>query len=320
MEKELKELLEAQGKAILLRPDELMQKLHEKGCDAGQIMTLGLILKSCPTVANILQQERVSEAESNALVSAAVNHCGLSVVAVRRSLSTVMKAAGIKSTWRPRLLVYEIEAEKEYTALIPDEAKLLAKLEQDLKGENVSSETLHDLAALSKKGSLRASYLLGEYYREQDVKNGTTYGKQYYERAARMGYGPANGALAEYMLRSDRKNMAKAAACFEDPTSITGKEGRAWKTLAERLLSYREDNKKRTGGMILLQGVLLALTVLLLVLNVFSLPLFGILAVLIQLASLGYLIFSYIFGPYFTCKYSGYAMLASWLSLALAIL
>ena len=161
--------------------------------------------------------------------------------------------------------------------------------------------------------------MLGEFFRNYDVKNGTIAGQQYYQRAARMGYGPANGALADYMIRSDRKNMAKAAACFEDPTSITGRDGRKWKTLAERLLSYREENKKRTSSMLLMQLLFLAMTVLLMFLG-FVGGVFGITSIVIQVLSIAYLAFASVFGPYFSCKYSGYAMVISWLSLAVAML
>ena len=320
MEKELKAIFQEKGKAILTDPDTLMRLLTEQGCDGTQVMTLGLLLKSCPTAANILQQEQITEAESNVLVSAAVNQTGLSVVATRRVLNTVINAAGLKSAWRPRLLIYEKIAEKELTALTPDEAEHLQDLERQLRLTSVSSETIHDLDALSRKGSVRASYMLGEYFRQQDIQNGTITGMQYYQRAARLGYGPANGALADYMIRSNRKNMAKAAACFEDPTSITGHHGREWKTLAERLLSYREENKQRTGSMILLQALFLAMTVLLLVLGFMHITALGVVALVIQVLSLAYLIYASVFGPYFTTKVAGYAMLISWLALALAML
>jgi len=320
MEKELKSIFQQRGKAILSDPDTLMRMLTEQGCNQTQVMTLGLLLKSCPAAARILQQEKVTEAESNVLVSSAVNQTGLSVIAARRILNTVMSAADIKSAWRPRLMIYETTAEKEFTALTPDEAANLEKLEQALQAEEVSSATIHDLDVLSQKGSIRASYLLGEYFRKMDVENGTIAGQQYYQRAARMGYGPANGALADYMIRSNRKNMAKAAACFEDPTSITGHDGREWRTLAERLLSYREDNKKRTGSMLLMQGVCIMMTLLLLILGFVSAEVFGIASLVIQAISFAYLLFASMFGPYFSCKFAGYAMVLSWLSLAMAML
>lgn len=320
MEKELKEIFQQNGTAILADPDRLMQLLTERGCDQTQVMTLGLLLKSCPTAVNLLQQEQLTEAESNVLVSAAVNQTGLSVVTTRRILNAVMSAAGIKSPWRPRLLLYERVAEKEFTALIPDEVKHLDTLEEQLWSPSVSSETIHDLDLLSEKGSVRASYMLGEYFRKQDIRNGTLDGMKYFQRAAKLGYGPAKGALADYMIRSNRKNMATAAACFEDPSSITGHHGRAWKTLAERLLSYREENKKRTGSMILLQGLFLAMTILLFVLGFVNIGVFGIIALVVQVLSLGYLLYASIFGPYFTCKVTGYAMLFSWLALAFAML
>ena len=320
MEKELKAIFQQEGRAIVSNPDRLMRLLAEHGCDETRIMTLGLLLKSCPTAGRILMQDKITEAESNILVSAAVNQTGLSVVATRRILNTVMSAAGIKSVWRPQLMHYESAAEKEFTALTPDEAEHLARLEMDLQSPEVSSETIHDLDVLSRKGSIRASYMLGEFFRNSDVKNGTIVGQQYYQRAARMGYGPANGALADYMIRSNRKNMAKAAACFEDPTSITGRDGRKWKTLAERLLSYREENKKRTGSMLLMSLLFLAMSVLLLAIGFVSADVFGVTSIVIQVLSIVYLAFASVFGPYFSCKYSGYAMVISWLSLAIAML
>ena len=320
MEKELKAILQEKGKTILSDPDNLMLLLNQQGCDVTKVMTLGLVLKSCPPAVFMLQQPQITEAESNVLVSAVVSQTGLSVTAVRRILHTVMSAAEIKSTWTPKLLAFERRPMKELTTLAPGEEEMLAELERALRLPNVSSETLHDLDELSKKGSIRASYLLGEYYKKIDDEEGTITGRQYFLRAARLGYGPANGALADYMVRSNRKNMAAAAACFEDPTSITGHHGRRWKTLAESLLSYREDNKKRTGGMLLLQIFFLALTVAILAFGLLNVGLFGILALVAQVLSLLYLLYASVFGPYFSCKVPGYAMLISWLALVLALL
>ena len=97
MEKELKAIFQQEGKAVVTNPDRLMRLLAEQGCDETRIMTLGLLLKGCPTVGRVLMQDKITEAESNILVSAAVNQTGLSVVATRRILNTVMSAAGIKS-------------------------------------------------------------------------------------------------------------------------------------------------------------------------------------------------------------------------------
>lgn len=321
MEKELKAILQERGRSIFADPDTLMGLLKEQGCADGQIMTLGLVLKACPSAVNMLQQTQITEAESNVLVSAVVNQTGLSVTAVRRILNTMMTAADIKSTWTPKLLAFERRPQKNLTTLTPEEAEMLTELERALRLPNVSSETIHDLDELSKKGSVRASYLLGEYFKKIDDEKGTITGRQYFQRAARLGYGPANGALADYMLRSNkRKNMATAAACFEDPTSITGHHGRPWKILAEQLLSYREENKKRTGQMILLQLLFLALTVALLSFGMLGAGVFGILALVAQVASLLYLCYAAVFGPYFSCKVPGYALLISWLALVLALL
>ena len=320
MDKQLKEIFQQEGKAILSDPDKLIRLLNEQSCDPVQVATLSLLLKGCPTACYMLQQEQLTEAESNVLVSAAVNKTGLSVVATRRILNTVMSALGMKSTWRPRLLLHERVADKELTTLTPDEVAHLDELEAQLNQSVVSSETIHDLDVLSEKGSVRASYLLGEYFHKTDVAEGTKDGMKYFLRAAKLGYGPANGALADYMLRNKHKNMALAASCFEDPTAITGRHGRTWKSLAEKLLAYREDNKKRLGSMLLLQILLLAMTILLLSLGFVTTGFFGISALVVQVLSLAYLVYASIFGPYFTCKVNGYALLFSWLALALAIL
>ena len=158
MEKELKAILQERGRSIFADPDTLMGLLKEQGCADGQIMTLGLVLKACPSAVNMLQQTQITEAESNVLVSAVVNQTGLSVTAVRRILNTMMTAADIKSTWTPKLLAFERRPQKNLTTLTPEEAEMLTELERALRLPNVSSETIHDLDELSKKGSVRAFY------------------------------------------------------------------------------------------------------------------------------------------------------------------
>ena len=320
MEKELKALLQEKGKVIFADADTLMRELSQRGCSDAQVMTLGLILKGCPPVVYAMEKDQLSEAESNMLVSAAVSQTGLSVGAVRRNLDIMMRAADIKTSWSPKLLLWERNHQFKAANVIPGEEPALEELEKALSQPEVSSETIHDLDILSQKGSIRASYLLGEYFKKIDDVQNTDHGRKYFQRAAMQGYGPANGALAEYMIRQNRKNMVTAAACFEDPTAITGHHGRRWATLAEHLLAYREENKKRNRNMIALQLIFLALTLLLLITGLVGFGFFGVVAVLIQLMSLCYLFFAKAFGPYMSCKVPCYALLISWLALAITMI
>ena len=321
MEKELKAIVQAKGQAVFADADALMKELTQQGCSVTQVMTLGLILKGCPSVVNALEQPQLSEAEAKVLVSATVNQTGLSVGAVRRTLGIMMRAAEVKTLWSPKLLLWERRPQDNITTMVPNEEAALAALETALRqGGEVSSETIHDLDVLSENGSIRASYLLGEYFKRQDDEQKTQHGRKYFQRAAQQGYGPANGALADYMIRQSRKNMVTAAACFEDPTSITGHHGRRWKILAEQLLTYREDNKKRTRAMIGLQLVFLLLTLALLIPGFLQADFFGVTAIVVQLLSLGYLLYGSAFKPYLSCKVPCYALLISWLTLAFTLL
>lgn len=320
MQKELKTIVESCGKEIFLDADRLMQFMQQSGCEEKDIMTVGLILKTCPSVGAILAQDEVSQAEINMLVTAAVSTSGLSVHAVRSTLGKCMGACGISGAWVPYLLINEPQPEMTLKPMMIDEDDTLEDLEARLGLDEVRSEIIHDLDVLSSNGNIRASYSLGKFYKPLDEKFHSTTGKEYFQRAAAQGYGPANGALADYLIRSDRKSMARAAKYFENPTTLAGHDGREWVKLSSQLLNYREENARRINSLLIMQIVMLVMSVLTLCVGLVGIGVFSIGALVVQVGSLAWTLFMKFFGPYYSCRNGCFATIASWLVLVLGML
>lgn len=319
----LKKIIEEFGLSALNFPDDLAAAMREQGIRERDVMTIQMILKCCPSVAGLLTRGSASEAEVNALICSAVKTTGLSVASVRDAMGNLMYACGFANTWTPYLSFGEKKVDRKIMPMTVGEGETLDQIRQRIEEDPEYTEVLSDLNLLAEQGNVSANYTLGQFYKVLDDQYGTETGRPYFQRAADQGYGPANGALADYMLRKERKNMAAAAKCFENPTALAGSDGREWINLSAQILRYREENQKRLNSLLVVQIVMLAITAAVLVLSAMMSVggvVLSVLMLLLQAAALGWTLYGRIFKPYTTARYSCYAMILSWILLALSLL
>ena len=231
----------------------------------------------------------------------------------------LLYGCGYSSTCAPRLTVWRIKGKLvDAVPETPEEDQTVSVLEARLRQNAHDAGALSDLHNLAEAGNQRAAYALGCFFKRSDDLEGTQTGLPYFQKAAQNGFGPANGALASYYINGSKKDLAKAAKCFNNPSSLYGKEGREWKSLAWSLMQYRKDNRKRLGVAVAWQiGVLVASAVLV------GLTSFGwgpIICLVAQTLALLWTILCWIFRPYQSCRIGYYTMLISWLLLAICIL
>ncbi|MBR6825705.1 MAG: hypothetical protein IKM59_04070 [Oscillospiraceae bacterium] len=316
MDKELNLIISTKGKELFRNPDQLMQELRQSGVPEKDVLTTGLILKTCVSVSNMLAQDDLSRAEINVMLTATCIATGLSACTVRYYLGMFLRACGIAEPWKPQMMTDEVKPDISLTPMVLEENETAEQLAQRLNQDAELSEEIRDLETLSKNGNIHASYALGKFFKPLDDKHKTIKGKVYFQRAANLGYGPANGALADYELREERKNIPQAAKYFENPGAITGKDGREWAKISDGLLQYREDNNLRVQKVLRMQLWIMALTGVLLTVFAYAAgPLWSILCAVAQLAGLGWTLYVKKVSPYSSCQYALYAVVLSWIFL-----
>lgn len=321
MEKRLKLIVDAKGKNIFSDCAQLVQELRQNGSTEMETMTVGLILCACPSVGNVLAQgEQVTRAEIHVLVTSTVAATGLSVHTVRKYLGYFFRACGMKGLWEPKLISNEPQPEITLTPMIIKENETVEELSARLREDKDCTAQLCDLEAMSKNGNVHASYALGKFYKKIDDKYKTKNGKPFFQRAASLGYGPANGALADYEIHGRKMNITKASKYFENPAALFGKDGREWTKLSDQLLQYREENSSRIRKVLWLQLWMLMLTVAVFVLLATQGIIWAVLCVFTQIVGLGWTLFIMLFRPCGSTRCSYYTTLLSWLMLVLSIL
>lgn len=317
--KQLKLIIDERGKEILKDRTALEEAMRQGGCDEREIHTILLILTSCPAVATQLVRQEPSRREVDVMVNSCCASTGLHAHAVRKGLGMLLQACGYE-THSPSLTVWRMQSQG--LELVPEnslEDQTVMELADRLRDEEDDSAALSDLHTLAEAGNAKAAYTLGCFFKQRDDAEGTRNGMPYFEKAAQLGFGPAYGALAHYHMYGGKRNLAKAAECFSNPASLYGREGRQWKLLSQYLHQYHVDNKKRLRTNTILQAVVLAVTVALVALSG-SFGFWTILALSIQALAFGWTLFCLILRPYQTSRIGNYAMMLSWLLLAVCIL
>lgn len=317
MGKETKKIIEEYGINALNYPDDLCHSLLERGVSEREVYTMMLILKCCPTVVTTLSQGEVSAIEANALLRSVVIQTGLSAVAVRKVLGSIFNACGVKTNWGLHLSIADRWINKKVLPQSNDET-VVSELVQRLKTTDQNSSVFNDLHNLASVGNVQAAYVLGKYYKAQDDENGTDNGEQYFAKASEMGYGPADGALADYKIRRRHKFMWRIAEHFQHPAALSGKDGREWAPLAQKLLKYREENIGRIQSVLILQIIVMILSILMI--NVLSGGFWCGIALVLQIIGLGWSLFCRFWKPYHSVRNACYLLMLSWILLTLATL
>lgn len=317
MNRVLQQVIAQDGIAVLQEPSRLRGRIVELGVNPKDAITLELMLTACPSIAPALSQGDLSQSEVNVLISSVVRTTGLSVSIVRRVLGDLIAASGNRlSGHAPFLLPILHKKQGEISLLGELEDPVLRSALEQIKSGADPAQPLSDLERLSQAGNAYASYQLGNYYHPQDRKNGTELGRPYYQLAADLGYGPAYGALADYDINSKKKNLRRAAACFEHPTALAGLDGQTWSANAANLLRYRSENLVRCRQTLLLTALGLLFSFFIIFLE----PLWGIVAMLLSLSALGITLYSMLAAPYHSHKSTYLLLLFCWLLAVTALL
>lgn len=315
MAKELNLIIDQHGRDILREPDVLAATMREAGISEREIHSVMLILKCCPAAADQLTGERVTEVEANALLESVVRQTGLSVSAARSTLGKLMRAFGVKPAWDLQLYMTEKLVGKNMKPGAVDEEDVEALVER-LETDSENSELISALDVLAREGDARAAYALGMYYSDSfDDKNPSV---TYFRLAAQLGYGPANGALADYEMHRKGGGMWKAAHYFNKPTAIAGSEGRKWFPLSEQLLEYRKENGARIHSTLIIQVIVFVLSVLMIGLLGMAPGFWRTIALLMQAGAIVWTLICKFFRPYHSMATPTGLMMASWLILVLA--
>jgi TPR repeat protein len=315
MGKELKAIIEQYGPGALQYPDDLANAMRCVGIAEKDIHSIMLVLKCCPNTAQILTQETVGEVEAAAMLESVVRQTGLSISAARHTLGQLMEATGAKAGWELSPVLLGKCVDKSVRIESAEEARVDTLIAQ-LKQAEVEAETISALNELAIGGNAQAAYALGMYYREEDLKSGGDLGLDYFELAAKLGYGPANGAVADYYLRGPKKKLWKAAMFLRNPTAFAGSVGRKWMSLSAQMLAYRKENERRIRDALIIQAAILAMS--LAFVSMLEMEGFAVtLAILMQLGGLGWNLLCKFFRPYHSMRTSAGLMLVSWLILLL---
>lgn len=318
--KQLKLIIDERGKELLNDRVALSEAMREKGCDERDIHTIMLILASCPTVARRLVEAEPTKRELRSMVNSCCALSGLHAKAVRRGLGMLMYGCGYGSGYAPRLTVWCVQG--NHMELFPEheqEDQTVSELIRRVEANPEDAAALSDLSSLANVGNPRAAYFLGCRDMNTGDSNLRMRALQYLTQAKEGGFGPAYGALAKFNMNFGPKHMAKAARYFDHPASLYGKEGRQWKALSQSLLQYRTENKKRLSVAAIWQGVTLAASGVLFGLTG-GFGAWAITCMVLQSVALLWTVVCRIFRPYATSRVAYYALMLSWLLLAVCVL
>ena len=317
MNRVLQQVIAQDGISVLQDAARLRERVIELGGNRQDAITLELMLTACPSIAPALSQGDLPQSEVNVLISSVVPTAGLSVSSVRRVLGALITASGNKlSGHAPFLLPILRKKQGELSLLGEMEDPVLRSALEQINSGADPAQPLSDLERLSQAGNAYASYQLGNYYHPQDRKNGTDLGRPYYQLAADLGYGPAYGALADYDINGKKKNLRRAAAYFEHPTALAGRDGRNWSANAANLLRYRSENLGRCRQALILSGLGLLFSFFVVSLDL----LWGFFAVLLALGALGATLYSMLAAPYHSHRSTYLLLLICWLLAVAAML
>lgn len=293
MERILKKVIRQEGLSVLSLPAQVREKLEENGAKREEALRWELLLTACPNAAMLASRQEVTPAELNAVIAAAVQTTELHPMRVRKMMGQLLRAAEAKLP--PMPISLDKQPRFRGTIEVPEEEKLLEKAYDASDGQPETALTT--LQTLSDNGNGHASYCLGKFFREKTVEgvDGPATAQGYFEKAARQGYGPAYGALAEYALQGKKKQLEQAARYFAQPNALVGKNGKEWSKNAAALLDYREHNL--TQGKTALRIAVLALVCTLAACVLANLP-WLILALLAEAACVLVCIVNLLLRPY----------------------
>lgn len=327
------------GAGIFKNPGALRQLLILQGIPEGTAITTELILSSCPALGNALVAGNISRMEANNLVSIVMQTTSLTPAITREILGELFMGRGVDaSSYRVagelnrdsvmgRIAENLLKRNYRWSLIDETEHDSVARARRKLHEMNWGGWddlALSELDRLAEEGNAEANYAIGEYFYElsadsdaipQDDSN-FEQAHRYMERSAKLGYGPAYGALAEMEIVSGKGSLEKAAGYLEHPVSIKGSDGRRWSHTVEWMMNYQHENDRRADRV-------LVVTLAAIIVSFFAYlvkPVFGIAGVVLSSICIVRAVFSKFWNKYQSHVPEMIIMTLIWFMMILALL
>ncbi len=289
MEKEIslheavRKIVSENGINVLSDVSQMRILLRMQGITVKKALTVELILTSCPAVVGALKERKITRTEANVLVGIVMRKTSFSPVIVREVLGELMLGVGINSsdyrvagdlktdsTFGERLSRNLSKKGYKWSLIDADENAEVSKARMCINYNNGIDHALSELDRLAAEGNAEANYALGEFQRENiQTKDGGSAARRFYELAAKLGYGPAFGALADLEIRSNNGSIEKAAKYLCHPIALEGSDGKKWRETIQWMAVYSKENIRRIYHIIMLAILAMIIGFLYLKTNVF---------------------------------------------------
>ena len=330
-------IVQNNGVGIFRAPGELRKLLVMQGISEECAITVELMLSSCPALANALAGGVITRSEANTLVSLVIQKTSLTPAVTRKIVGELFQGRGIdpseysiagelkKDSDIGEKLSASLQKKGYQWSLIDDsEERMVTEARIKLFYDKWQDAALSELDRMAEAGNAESNYAVGEYLYGLSLKNGDqlqgdshyVLAKHYMERSAKLGYGPAFGALAEMEILSPGGSLEKAAGYLRHPISIKGRDGRKWSGTVDWMMNYQYDNSKRANSVLII--ILTALIV-----SVFACtvrPVFGILGCVLSARCLGRVVFSKFWNKYLSHVPEMALLTVVWFLIILALL
>ena len=266
-------IVKESGVGIFQNPGELRKALLLQGISEDYAITVELILSACPALSNALAGGTISRMEANSLVSIILQQTSLTPAITRKIVGELLLGRGVDpSAYRVagelkndsfigERLSASLQKKGYQWSLIDDvEETHVTEARKKLKETEWQDAALSELDGFADEGNAEANYAIGEYYFSlrgvsdniHQFDNNCEQARRYMERSAKLGYGPAFGALADMEILSNSGSLEKAAGYIEHPLSIKGSDGKKWSGAVEWMMNYQHDNSRRADRVLII--------------------------------------------------------------------
>ena len=278
--KAVRNILKDKGVNIFYNAQDFRRLLMEQNVPEKDAITVELMLSSCPALANALASGAISRMEANSLVSIIIQKTALSPVITRKIVGELLIGRGVDPTdYRiaRELISDTVIGEKlsenlkkkgyQWSLIDESEEKNIVNARRMIYEGREYDSALSELERIAQEGNAEAYYALGEYYLSSQEEKNYRRAKKYMELSAKLGYGPAYGALAEIEICSDNGSFEKAAKYLEHPVSIKGVDGRKWSGTVEWMMNYQHANSWRAGRVFVLALIVFVVSLIAVAVN-----------------------------------------------------
>ena len=280
LKKAVGSILKEKGADIFFNAQDFRRLLIEQNVPKEDAITVELMLSSCPALANALSSGTISRMEANSLVSIIIQKTSLSPAITRRIVGELLIGRGVDpSDYRvaAELINDTVIGEKlsenlkkkgyQWSLIDRSEKKNVINARRMIYEGREYDSALSELDRIAQEGNAEAYYALGEYYLRSRKEKNYKLARRHLQLSAKLGYGPAFGALAEIEICSERGSFEKAAKYLEHPVSIKGKDGRKWSGTIEWMMNYQHANSWRAGRVFVLALIVFVVSLIAVAVN-----------------------------------------------------